>query len=208
MPVITSRLIALAIAIMFISCSSTKEEIKEVKPEPVVTPTKPPEVDTRVFRFDERYFVRDAAIDKETNIEDPLQAIRVIQLKQGNSQVLVISQFENVEENGEKVGYETWMAVEMPSLEMPGKYDVGTARNVRFFRFRLGDKSLRMDGQSFSGSIKVESLKDGHLIGSVSVEVSGVTKSFDETSRPFKTVFAGSFRIKEVPLEATIMKSR
>ena len=193
------------LTLLIASCSAPMEEVKPVPPE-VTKETLTPPPPSRVFQFEERYFVREAAIDLETNIEEPLQAIRVIQLKSGTNDVLVISAFDKAEE-GRSQASETWFAVEMPTLA-PGRYAVSSAKNARFFRFLLGDKPERLDGNSCDGSVTIDEITDGYIIGSINVTVKGVSKSFDMASRAFTLVFSGSFRIQEVPLEATIMKSR
>ena len=204
-PIHRSAMLTLSLAVLLGACSAPKEEVKpvvvEVKPEPLAPP--PP---TRVFQFEDRYFVRGAAIDLETNIDDPLQAIRVIQLKAGSNEVLVISNFEKAEA-GRTQASETWFGLELPALA-PGRYALERVTNIRFFRFLLGEKPERLDGASYDGFINIEEIKDGFIIGSLNVTVTGISKSFDKPSQPFTLVYSGSFRIKEVPLEATVMKTR
>lgn len=201
----SSALFALTLGILLLACSAPKEEVKpvvvDVKPEPL---TPPPA--NRVFQFEDRYFVRGASIDLETNIDDPLQAIRVIQLKAGSNEVIVISNFEKAEA-GRTQASETWFGVEMPVLA-PGRYPLSSAKNIRFYRFLLGDKPERLDGASYDGFINIEEIKDGFIIGSLNATVTGVSKSFEKPSQPFTLVYSGSFRIKDVPLEATVMKTR
>ena len=193
-------------ALLLPSCASPKEEIQTVKPEigkVDVTPPAPP----RVFQYEDRYFVRDAAIDPSTRVDDPLQAIRVIQLKPGTHDVLVISVFAKEKEGGAEVASETWFGIELPSMA-PGTYDLAKATEAKFYRFRLGDKPLRLDGQKFTGTITIEDSRDGFLTGAIVASIEGVSKSFHDASAPFTTAFTGSFRIKEVPLEATLIKGR
>ena len=95
----------------------------------------------------------------------------------------------------------------MPSFEK-GVYELSKAVNVRFYRFRLGGSAIRFDGTIITGQLTIERDVDGYIAGSIMADVSGETKSFDEPTRPFKTVMVGSFKIKEVPLEATKMKGR
>ncbi|MBL0175080.1 MAG: hypothetical protein IPP94_07420 [Ignavibacteria bacterium] len=193
-------------AVFLASCSSPKEEIRTVKPETGtvdVTPPAPP----RVFQYEDRYFVRDASIDPSTKVDDPLQAIRVIQLKPGTHDVLVISVFAKEKEAGAEVASETWFGIELPSMA-PGTYDLAKAAEVKFYRFHLGDKPLRLDGQKCTGTITIEDSRDGFLTGAIVARIEGVSKSFLDVSAPFTTAFTGSFRIKEVPLEATLIKGR
>ena len=185
------------------SCSGSKEGIQTVKPETQKTPTPVPEVDTRIYDYEDRYFVKDASIDRDTNVDDPLQAIRVIQLKSGPNQVLVLSKIEKV--NG--IGVETWFGVEQPSFA-PGVYDIAQAANVRFYRFFLGPNSKRFDGKAFRGAITIERAQDGMLIGTMDIMINGMTKSFTEPSANFSSTLSGSFRIKEVPIEATVVKGK
>ena len=193
-------------AAVFASCSAPKEEIRTEKPEVKNVNITPP-VPVRVFQFEDRYYVKGAAIDKSTNIDDPMQALRVIQIKEGPNEVLVISSFEKAQDNARSVPSETWFGVELPSMA-PGVYDLAKAGAISFYRFYLGDKPRRLDGQKFTGTITIEEAKDGVIIGSIMAGISGVSKSFELPTEPFTTDFFGSFKIKEVPLEATIMKSR
>ena len=193
-------------AALLASCSAPKEEIRTEKPEVKSVDITPP-VPTRVFQFEDRYYVKGAAIDKSSNIDDPMQALRVIQIKEGPNDVLVISSFEKIQENGKPMPSETWFGVELPSMA-PGVYDLAKAGTVSFYRFYLGDKPRRLDGQKFTGTLTIEEAKDGAIIGSLMTTISGVSKSFELPTEPFTTDFFGSFKIKEVPLEATIMKSR
>ena len=191
---------ALCFCAAFVSCSGPKEE---VKPAPLQTP--PPVLSIpapeRVFRYEDRYFVRNASIDSPANITEPLQAIRVIQLKPGANSALVISSFEKTQENGEETATESWFGIEMPSFAS-GVYDVSKAVNVSFYRFSLGKSGKRYDGKAFKGVLAVETAADGYIIGTVDVIITGETKSFNEPAQEFTTDFRGSFRIKEVPVEA------
>ncbi|GEM_PF-1251770 len=190
---------------MIFSCSSPKEEIKPVEVQVEKTPVTPPPP-PRVFQFEDRYFVRNASIDLATNIENPLEAIRVIQLKTGPNQVLVISSFEKAGDT-KRAAVETWLGIELPSFS-PGTYDLSSAAKVSFYRFVLGEKSERYDGESCTGSIVIEAIEDGRITGSVNATITGKTKSFELPSQPFTLQFTGSFSIQEVPLEATIMKTK
>ncbi|MFZ1729658.1 MAG: hypothetical protein WBQ23_08140 [Bacteroidota bacterium] len=196
----------LAIIVLFLlvsACSGTKEEVA-IQPPPVekkVVPEKaPPE---REFTYTERYYVKNAVIGDPADVSDPLQAIRVIQLKPGSGEVLVISSFDD---KGEKP-LETWLGIELPSFA-PGKYNLSQAKKISFYRFYLGDDRKRIDGQTSDGYLKVESNENGELIGSIDATINGVTKSFNEQNQPVRVVFTGSFRIQEVELENTMMKTR
>jgi len=196
--------VVLVLSALLAACSAANEEIKTEAPpvakkDTLVTP--PPAA--RVYTYSERYFVPDAEIDAATNVEDPLQAIRVIQLKEGKNNVLVVSSYDKLGETS----LETWFGIELPSFA-PGKYMLANASNAAFYRFYLGDKRKRIDGESYEGSITVEEYKDGYLSGSIDATINGVTKSFEEDSKPVRVTFTGSFRIQEVALENTMMKSR
>jgi hypothetical protein len=195
-----------ALGIFIASCSSSQQEIAKIEPEiakPKLETLPPP----RVFAYEDRYFVQDASIDNPANIADPLQAIRVIQLKEGKNAVLVISSFEKVSEDGKDIPTETWMGIEQPSFA-PGTYDIARAVKVSFYRFQLGQSGVRFDGKTYSGTVTVESLTGGYLIGSLDVRISGETKSFDKPNRDFSTRLSGSFRIQSLLLESTTIKTK
>ena len=187
----------------FSRCSGPKEEIKELKPEAKHEEPRLPEK-PRVFNFEDRYYVRGASLDNPTNIDDPLQASRVIQIKEGPNQVLVVNSFNPDYVNGQKVNVETWFGIELPSFA-PGTYQVADAVTAQFYRFYLGEHSRSLVGKRYSGSVTIEGLSDGYLIGSLSVTVSGITRSFEEKAGQVELSLTGSFRIKEVPLEATVV---
>jgi hypothetical protein len=196
--------ILLILGVLLASCSGTNDEIQTEAPpvakkDTIITP--PPAA--RVYTFTERYFIPGAEIDAATNVDDPLQAIRVIQLKEGKNNVLVISSFDKLGETT----LETWFGIELPSFA-PGKYMLADAANTAFYRFYLGDKRKRIDGESYEGSITVEEYKDGYISGSIDATINAVTKSFEESSKPVRVTFSGSFRIQEVALENTMMKTR
>ena len=90
----------------------------------------------------------------------------------------------------------------------PGVYDIAQAANVRFYRFFLGPNSKRFDGKAFRGAITIERAQDGMLIGTMDIMINGMTKSFTEPSANFSSTLSGSFRIKEVPIEATVVKGK
>jgi len=192
------------LAVLLAACSGTEEQVRmEIPPpkkeEPKITPP-PPE---REFTFNERYYVKSAAIDDPENVNNPLQAIRVIQLKEGNNEVLVISSFDKLAQQS----METWFGIEMPSFA-PGRYRLADAERILFYRFYLGDERKRIDGESYEGTIEIEEHSDGGLIGYIDATVNGVTKSFEEESKPVRVKFSGSFRVQEVELENTMMKTR
>lgn len=199
----TSAAIAL-LAVLLVACSGSEEQVRmEIPPprkeEPKITPP-PPE---REFTFTERYYIKNAAIDDPENIDDALQAIRVIQLKEGKNEVLVISSFDKLAQQS----METWFGIEMPSFG-PGKHQLADAERILFYRFYLGDKRKRIDGESYEGTITIEEGDDGYLIGYVDATVNGLTKSFEEETKRVRVKFSGSFRVQEVELENTLMKSR
>ncbi len=186
------------------ACSGTNEELKTEAPpvakkDTIVTP--PPTA--RVYTYNERYFIPDAEIDEATNVDDPLQAIRVIQLKKGTNSVLVISSFDELA--GQSL--ETWFGIELPSFA-PGTYQLADAPKIQFYRFYLGEDRTRIDGESYEGSITVEENKDGYVSGYIDATINGITKSFEEKSKQVRVTFTGSFKIQEVALENTLMKSR
>jgi hypothetical protein len=193
----------LAAAVLFFGCSSTKEEVN-LQPPPVKKEVRPEkEPPPRVFTYTERYWVKNAVIGDPEKLQDPLQAIRVIQLQPGSGEVLV---FSVVETKGE-TALETWFGIELPSFA-PGTYDLSEARKISFYHFYLGDNRKRIDGQSCEGKLTIESNQDGELIGAISAMIDGASKRIGQESRPVAVAFNGSFRIKEVALENTIMKSR
>jgi len=190
---------------LFLSCTAPKEEVKtpEVKtekPRPL-TEYKP---ETKVYEYSERYFVRKASIAPVADVEDPLQALRVVQLKEGPNEVLVLSRIDEEGEAGSKSPMETWLAIELPDFSK-GSYPLGKAVKAQFHRFYLGEGSARFDGTNFDGVMNIDGTRDGYLIGWIKAVIKGERKSF-ETETTAETIrFSGSFRIEEVPLEATIM---
>jgi hypothetical protein len=175
------------------------EEAAIAKKDSIVTP--PPTA--RVYTYSDRYMIPNASIDKATNIDDALQAIRVIQLKAGPNQVLVLSSFDKLGETS----LETWFGIEMPSFK-PGTYKLAEAANMAFYRFYLGEDRKRIDGETYEGNITIEEYKDGYVSGSIDATINGVTKSFEEKSKQVRVKFTGSFNIQEVALENTKMKTR
>jgi hypothetical protein len=193
--------VLLALFILLASCSSPKEEVKPVKPE-IAEKIDVPKTDARVFKFEDRYYVKNASIDKATNIDDPVQALRVIQLKEGMNETLVISAFDKVDGEAQ----ETWLGVEFPSLA-PGIYDLPKAVQLKFYRFYLGESHKRFDGQTFDGKITIDERKDGYVIGYIDATIMGVVKAFDVPPLDMTIKFFGSFKIQEVALEATLIKA-
>ncbi len=193
-------------ALLLSSCSAPKQETPPVKVEekkPEVKIEKP----ARAFGVTERYYVKSAVLAPPNKVDDPLQAIRVIQLKQGQHEVLVLFRQEQERVGNEDVRYETWMGIEMPFFA-PGTYQISNAQEVQFFRFQLAQKGVRYDGESYRGTVTIEGNEDGYLVGSIDLLILGETKSFDKPSEQFQMPWKADFRIQEVPLEATIMKSR
>jgi hypothetical protein len=189
--------------LLFSACSSTEEQVKP-EPPPIQkeTEVKPVEPE-REFTYTERYYVKNALIGDPTDVDDPLQAIRVIQLKPGTGEVLVISSFDKQD----ATSLETWFGIELPSFT-PGTYDLAKAKKISFYRFYLGEEKKRIDGQFSEGTLRIESNAGGELTGSVDATINGMSKSFDEASKPVRVKFSGSFRIQEVELENTMMKTR
>ncbi len=198
-----SILAVFAVILLFSACSSTKEEVKIVPP-PVLKEEKPemapPE---REFTYTERYYVKNAVISDPADVKDALQALRVIQLEAGNAETLVISSFDK---KGDAT-LETWLGIELPSFA-PGIYELSTARKIAFYRFYLGEDRKRIDGSSSEGKIKIESNQDGDLIGSINATITATMKAFDQQNQEVNVTFTGSFRIKQVDLENTMMKTR
>ncbi len=199
-------LMTLAASVMIGACSSTEE----VVPEPTVTTTEPPPVvmePEKTYRFDQRYFVRNASIAKPTDVSDPLQALRIIQLNAGANDVLVVSSFDRINENGKDVGLETWFGIEFPPLK-PGTYNLADAVKTSFYRFYLGEEGKRFDGRSLDGTFTISEITDTHIIGSIEAVVTGLTRSFTKDPEEFKFTVSGGFKIRIVPIEATFLKDR
>ena len=197
--------ISFFISVLFISCSGPKEEIPPPKEEPkdLGLPLEKPKP---VFMINDRYYVKNATLAPPTAIDDPVQAIRVIQLEAGPHEVLVLFKTEQSQEsNGEVVHNETWLGIELPSFA-PGTYDLLSAPKIQFYKFLLADKGVRYDGKTFTGSITITGVEDGYLIGELNIRIKGDTKSFDKPTENFDLVWKGSFRVQEVPIEATRMK--
>jgi hypothetical protein len=195
------------LAMVLWSCSSTKEE---TVPQPEVKKETPPAVvmePEKIYRYDQRYLVQDASIDKATKVTDPLQAVRVIQIKPGENQVLVISSFDHVNEDGKDVALETWLGIEMPSFAA-GTYNLASAVQTSFYRFYLGESGKRFDGKSIDGTITVEKLDKNYLTGTIEAVIQGTSKSFEGAETEFRYSMSGPFRIRVVPIEATIMRDR
>ena len=193
------------ICVCFISCSGPKEETPPQKEEPkkIVVPVEKPKA---TFMINDRYYVKNAQLAPPTAIDDPVQAIRVIQLEPGTHEVLVLFKTdESQADNGEVVHNETWLGLELPSFA-PGTYDLSDASKIQFYKFLLADKGVRYDGKTFSGDIKIRGIEDGYLIGELNIRIEGETKSFDKPTEKFDMEWKGSFRIQEVPIEATRMK--
>lgn len=198
------RLFALSVfLLLFVSCTAPEEQIKLEPPPTEKKKEIAPVEQVREFTFNERYYVRGASIGDPTEVDDPLQAIRVIQLTPGNNEVLVISSFDR--EGG--TPRESWLGIELPSFA-PGRYDLSEADNFMFYRFYLGEERRRIDGVSVNGRLIVESNEDGALTGSIDANISGLSRAFEEENRSERVRVNGSFRIQEVEFENTIMKTR
>lgn len=191
-------------AAFLVSCSGSEEQVKpEAPPPPPKTTEIIPVEAEREFTYSERYYVTRATIGDPSEVDDALQAIRVIQLKPGENEVLVISSFDRQGETS----LETWFGIEMPSFAV-GRHDLSSATKIAFYRFYLGNERKRIDGQRASGSLVIESNTEDAIIGSIDATIEGVTKSFEEASKAVQVRFTGSFRIQKEELENTIMKSR
>ncbi len=189
--------------LVVVACSGTEEQVKTDVPIIRVDTVAAPQIDTRVFKYNERYFVRGALLAKATNFDDPVQALRVVQLVQGAHDALVISSFDK---DGE-TPTETWVGIEFDHIE-PGTYSIETATAFQFYRFYLGDVRKRFDGINATGSLTVTELTNDAIIGVISLKVEGVIKSFESNPEPANLGFDGSFRIGRVALEDTMMKGR
>jgi hypothetical protein len=188
------------------SCSSPREDVKVIPAPIAAEPARAPEPE-RLYKYEDRFFVRHAALAPPTAVDDPLQAIRVIQLKEGEGDVLVISAFGTTTVDGATYNTETWLGIELPSIAR-GRYDLARNAKLMFYRFILGSSSSRFEGVSYQGGLEVESIADGYIAGAVDLEINGITKSFTAPPRKESLAFSGSFRIKDVPLEATIIRSK
>lgn len=196
--------LCLAAAVFLAACSGSENNVPPEAPpvakkDSVITP--PPTA--RVFTYNERYFIENASIADAKDIDDALQAIRVIQLKEGKNQVIVISSFDKLGETS----LETWFGIEMPSFA-PGTYNLADAVQAAFYRFYLGDERKRIDGQVYEGTITVDSNDDEAVTGYIDATINGQTRSFEEESKDVRVRFTGSFRIGKVDLENTMMKTR
>ncbi len=191
------------------ACSAPKEPVAVDEPprEPAQPIAKETPAAKPVYKYTERYFIEKAAIAADTDFDDPLQAIRVIQIKDGVNQVLVVTSFDQVKENGKDIGMESWLAIEMPAFAI-GTYDISNALATKFYRFELGNRGKRYDGTLFSGSIEIIELTPQEITGFLNITISGVIKGFDQPKNDFKMSFSGSFRIDKVDIEATKMGKR
>lgn len=196
-------LLSSAVALILLSaCSGSKEQVQPIPPQAQKKEEVKPIEPEREFTYTERYYVKSATIGDPTEVIDALQAIRVIQLKPGSGEVLVISSFDKLNS-----ALETWFGIEFPSFA-PGIYDLAEATKFAFYRFYLGDERKRIDGQSCEGNLKIESNEKGELIGTINATITGATRSLDTGNTPARIAFSGSFRIKQVALEDTMIKTR
>ena len=190
--------------IVFCSCGGSKEVAPPPKVESKI-PTDPPQEPPRRFSIIDRYYVRNAALASPKQIDDPLQAIRVIQLAPGESEVLVLFTMDDPQRDNAHGKVEMWFGIEMKSFSK-GTYDFANITHAQFFKFDLSQNSIRYDGQNYSGTVTIEGVEAGHLIGSIDATIKGETRSFEKPSEKFQLRWQGSFRVAEVPLEATQMK--
>lgn len=190
--------------IFFCSCAGSKEETPPPKVT-IKTPTAPPQEPPRRFSIIDRYYVRNATLASPKQIDDPLQAIRVIQLAPGESEVLVLFSMNDPQRDDSQGTVEMWFGIEMKSFSK-GTYDLSIIPRAQFFKFDLSQNSIRYDGQNYSGTITIAGVEAGHLIGSIDATINGETKSFQKPSEKFQLRWQGSFRVAEVPLDATQMK--
>ncbi len=191
------------VAIALAACSGAEEQVAVQQPVVEPTPVKEPVVDTRVFKYTERYAVRGALLAKATNVDDPVQALRVIQLVRGAHDALVISAFDKEGDTPT----ETWFGIEFPALK-PGRYDLEQASAMQFYRFHLGDVRKRFDGSRARGTLVIEEFGDDAVIGSIEATIEGEMKSFDTPTETARVAFSGSFRIGRVNIEDTMIKGR
>ena len=197
-------IVLLLVSVFFISCASTEEQLPPQAP-PIVKEKKIEPVEPeRVYSYTERYYVKNAVIGDPKDVNDPLQAIRVIQLEPGGNEVLVISSFDKLGETS----LETWLGIEMPKFEAGKEYNLSNATRLSYYRFYLGDERKRSDANSATGMIKIERNENGEIIGAIDATLQGVNRAIGKADAPVEISFSGSFRIQEEALENTIMKSR
>ncbi len=193
----------LLVVLVAAGCSGSDEQVKADVPVIRIDTIAAPVVDTRVFKYNERYFVRGALLAKATNVDDPVQALRVIQLVKGANDALVISSFDN---DG-PAPTETWLGIEFQSLRV-GTLSLEQANALQFYRFYLGDDRKRFDGVKATGTLTIDEITDQAIIGSIKAEIEGVMKSFESSPMPAKESFVGSFRIGRVNIEDTMIGGR
>jgi hypothetical protein len=196
-------IIPLFAVFVLLACSAGKEQVEVDTPVVRVDTIAPPVLDTRVFKYNERYFVRGALLAKATNIDDPVQALRVIQLVRGAHDALIISSFEKEYD----VPTETWLGIEFKTMR-PGSYSLQQAEALQFYRFYLGDVRERFDGEKATGTLIIEEMTDEAIIGHINAEIKGVLKSFEDDPRPGTREFSGSFRVNRVDIEDTMIGGR
>lgn len=197
---------ALALVFLMASCSApVQKETKKEEEKPRVEKKEPPPK-PRDFTFEQRYFIRDAVIGKSTDIENPFEALRVIQVKEGTNEVLVINKIETRMVQGRKEATETWLGIELPKFEVGKTYDVKNAVRVQYYQFKLGAPRIRYDGQKYEGTVTVDRFEDGYIVGSIDINIFGTTTSFSNPPEAFRRNLAGAFKIQIVPLDALKMK--
>lgn len=197
------------LAIVFVSflivagCKGTDEAIVAQQPISIEKDTviKAPEP-VREFNYKERYYIPGAVLRDPKQIDDAMQALRVIQFEKGSSNVLVIA---SISKSDEGDAQETWFGIELPGAEEK-KYDLATLK-AQFFRFSLSSgQEKRIDGKTYEGTLHVEGVKDGYLIGSLNATILGESKSFGAEVRRMRATMNGSFRIQVVNLEDTVIR--
>jgi len=196
-------LFLMVLSLLFIACSGSEKQVMEEVPIVKEETVAPPRIDTRMFKYNERYFVRGALLAAPTNIDDPVQALRVIQLRQGAHDALIISAFDREDQTPT----ETWFGIEYPKVQ-EGRYDLAEAKAIQFFRFYLGEVRERFEGVEIRGSLTVESFEQGLIIGHIEAEIDGVVRSFEREPEERRITFSGSFGISEAALEDTMILGR
>lgn len=197
-------IVFLFFAIFLVSCASTEEQIPPQAPPVEKKQTIEPVQPERVYSYTERYYVKNAVIGDPKDVEDPLQAIRVIQLQPGGNEVLVISSFDKLGEST----LETWLGIELPKFEAGKEYDLTNAVRISYYRFYLGEDRKRTDASTATGVLKIERNENGELIGAIDAKLQGANRVIGKPDVPVEIAFSGSFRIQEEAIENTILKTR
>ena len=188
--------------LFLMGCSAQKEEARVV--EPINQNINDDNVEplpggSRHFDFWQQYYVNGATIDTSEEMPDsaPPPSRYMIHLKNGSNSTLVIYRWEMVEDKARG----TWLGVEFPSLTV-GKYNLLNAVKLRFRRCHFGKPDERFDGTSADGTLTIEEMIDGYIIGNVDATIRGSTKSSNNDKPTPSVHFTGSFRIEQLPLDA------